>query len=66
MVRGTYQITDKETGKAVSTVKAAGPVATGKTSQVAVPEGKPVNGKTYTFRATTDDGTHWSPGGPIR
>ncbi|WP_405656964.1 DNRLRE domain-containing protein [Streptomyces sp. RK9] len=61
MVRGTYQITDKETGKVVSTV-IADPVATGETSQVVVPEGKLANSKTYTFRTTTDDGTHWSPG----
>ncbi|MFF3646953.1 DNRLRE domain-containing protein [Streptomyces sp. NPDC002564] len=61
MVRGTYQIMDKATGKVVATV-IADPVATGETSQVVVPEGKLGNGKTYTFRTTTDDGTHWSAG----
>lgn len=61
MVRGTYQITDLATGQVVTSVVAE-PVPTGETSKVVVPAGKLVNGKTYSFRTTTDDGTHWSNG----
>ncbi|MEU6394837.1 DNRLRE domain-containing protein [Streptomyces sp. NPDC046939] len=61
LVRGTYQITDQSTGDVVTTLT-ADPVPTGETSKVTVPAGKLVNGKTYTFRTTTDDGTHWSNG----
>ncbi|WP_327695484.1 DNRLRE domain-containing protein [Streptomyces sp. NBC_00459] len=60
-VRGTYQITDTATGQVVTSVVAA-PVPTGETSKVVVPAGKLVNGRTYSFRTTTDDGTHWSNG----
>ncbi|WP_331752086.1 DNRLRE domain-containing protein [Streptomyces sp. NBC_00829] len=61
MVRGTYQITDLATGQVVTSVVAE-PVPTGETSKVVVPAGKLLNGKTYSFRTTTDDGTHWSNG----
>jgi len=60
-VRGTYQITDTATGKVVTSV-VADPVPTGETSRVQVPAGKLANGRTYSFRTTTDDGTHWANG----
>ncbi|QNP72621.1 DNRLRE domain-containing protein [Streptomyces roseirectus] len=60
-VRGTYQITDTATGKVVTSV-VADPVPTGETSKVQVPAGKLTNGRTYSFRTTTDDGTHWANG----
>ncbi|MDN3026666.1 DNRLRE domain-containing protein [Streptomyces sp. S.PB5] len=60
-VRGTYQITDVATGKVVTSV-VADPVPTGETSKVVVPAGKLTDGRTYSFRTTTDDGTHWANG----
>ncbi|MFM9615526.1 DNRLRE domain-containing protein [Streptomyces niveiscabiei] len=60
-VRGTYQITDTTTGKVVTSL-VADPVPVGETSKVVVPAGKLLDGRTYSFRATTDDGTHWANG----
>jgi len=66
-VVGTYEITDTATGKVVATVE-ADPVPANSTSQVKVPAGKLVSGKTYSFRTTTYDGTHFANGwsDPVR
>ncbi|MGW8955877.1 hypothetical protein [Streptomyces sp. NPDC055709] len=61
MVRGTYQITDLATGQVVTSVVAE-PVPTGETSKVVVPAGKLLNGKTYSFRTTTDADPASPPG----
>ncbi|MBM7171576.1 DNRLRE domain-containing protein [Streptomyces sp. G44] len=66
-VTGTYEITDTSTNKVVSTLRAA-PVPSNSTSSVKVPAGKLVSGKTYSFRTTTYDGTHYANGwsDPVR
>jgi hypothetical protein len=66
-VIGTYEITDTATGKVVATVS-ADPVPSNSTSQVKVPSGKLVSGRTYSFRTTTYDGTHCANGwsDPVR
>ncbi|MGW0133632.1 DNRLRE domain-containing protein [Streptomyces sp. NPDC003299] len=66
-VIGTYEITDTTTGAVVTTVNAS-PVPANSTSQVKVPAGKLVSGRTYSFRTTTYDGTHYANGwsDPIR
>ncbi|MEU5440627.1 DNRLRE domain-containing protein [Streptomyces griseofuscus] len=66
-VTGTYEITDTATGQVVATVNAA-PVPANSTSQVKVPAGKLVTGRTYSFRTTSYDGTHYANGwsDPVR
>ncbi|MYR84419.1 DNRLRE domain-containing protein, partial [Streptomyces sp. SID685] len=66
-VTGTYEITDTATGQVVATVDAA-PVPANSTSQVKVPAGKLVTGRTYSFRTTSYDGTHYANGwsDPVR
>ncbi|MFI1365257.1 DNRLRE domain-containing protein [Streptomyces griseochromogenes] len=66
-VVGTYEITDVATRKVVATVD-ADPVPSNSTSQVKVPAGKLVSGRTYSFRTTTYDGTHYANGwsDPVR
>nr|WP_237330046.1 DNRLRE domain-containing protein [Streptomyces sp. BA2] len=63
----TYEITDTSTNKVVATINAAA-VPANSTSQVMVPAGKLVSGKTYSFRTTTYDGTHYANGwsDPVR
>ncbi|AUG81925.1 hypothetical protein CFP65_7341 [Kitasatospora sp. MMS16-BH015] len=60
-VTGTYEISDAATGAVVTTLTAP-PVPTGETSKLVVPAGKLADGKSYTFRTTTQDGTHWANG----
>ncbi|MFE7469360.1 DNRLRE domain-containing protein [Streptomyces sp. NPDC057499] len=64
---GTYEITDTATGTVVTTLNAPAAAANA-TSQVKVPAGKLVSGKTYSFRTTTYDGEHYANGwsDPVR
>ncbi|RRQ87901.1 hypothetical protein CQW44_07765 [Streptomyces griseofuscus] len=66
-VTGTYEITDTATGQVVATVNAP-PAPANSTSQVKVPAGKLVTGRTYSFRTTSYDGTHYANGwsDPVR
>jgi hypothetical protein len=66
-VTGTYEITDTATGEVVTTLNAA-PVPANSTSQVKVPAGKLSSGRTYSFRTTAYDGTHYANGwsDPVR
>ncbi|WP_369382706.1 DNRLRE domain-containing protein [Streptomyces sp. cg36] len=66
-VVGTYEITDTSTNKVVATIN-ADPVPSNSTSSVKVPAGKLVSGRTYSFRTTTFDGTHYANGwsDPVR
>ncbi|MEL3945573.1 MULTISPECIES: DNRLRE domain-containing protein [Streptomyces] len=66
-VTGTFEITDTSTNKVVATLNAA-PVPSNSTSSLKVPAGKLVSGKTYSFRTTTYDGTHYANGwsDPVR
>ncbi|MEV6162289.1 hypothetical protein AB0L71_10220 [Streptomyces sp. NPDC052052] len=65
-VTGTYEITDTATGDVVTTLSAAA-VAANSTSQVKVPAGKLTTGRTYSFRTTSYDGSHYANGwsGPV-
>ncbi|MFF5106368.1 DNRLRE domain-containing protein [Streptomyces sp. NPDC000134] len=60
-VTGTYEITDTSTGTVVTTINAA-PAPANSTSQVKVPAGKLTTGRTYSFRTTSFDGTHYANG----
>ncbi|WP_245790441.1 DNRLRE domain-containing protein [Streptomyces monashensis] len=66
-VTGTYEITDISTNEVVATVNAA-PVPANSTSSVKVPAGKLLSGRTYSFRTTSYDGTHYANGwsDPVR
>ncbi|MEU8694109.1 DNRLRE domain-containing protein [Streptomyces sp. NPDC048665] len=66
-VIGTYEITDTSTNKVVAMFN-ADPVPSNSTSSVRVPAGKLVSGRTYSFRTTTYDGTHYANGwsDPVR
>ncbi|MGA4844115.1 DNRLRE domain-containing protein [Streptomyces sp. G45] len=66
-ITGTYEITDTATGEVVATLNAA-PVPANSTSSLRVPAGKLVSGRTYSFRTTTFDGTHYANGwsDPVR
>ncbi|WP_055473308.1 DNRLRE domain-containing protein [Streptomyces pathocidini] len=66
-ITGTYEITDTSTNSVVATFNAA-PAPANSTSSVQVPAGKLVSGKTYSFRTTTYDGTHYANGwsDPVR
>ncbi|KUN09430.1 hypothetical protein AQI95_06400 [Streptomyces yokosukanensis] len=66
-ITGTYEITDTSTNKVVATFNAA-PVPANSTSSVKVPADKLVSGRTYSFRTTTYDGTHYANGwsDPVR
>ncbi|WP_331760028.1 DNRLRE domain-containing protein (plasmid) [Streptomyces sp. NBC_01471] len=66
-ITGTYEITDTATGKVVVMFNAA-PAPANSTSQVTVPAGKLTTGKTYSFRTTSYDGTHYANGwsDPVR
>ncbi|MFB9524192.1 DNRLRE domain-containing protein [Streptomyces cremeus] len=60
-VQGTFEITDDATGKVVATVNSE-KVPGNTTASVKVPAGKLTSGKTYSFRTTAFDGTHYSAG----
>ncbi|MEU3657979.1 DNRLRE domain-containing protein [Streptomyces sp. NPDC032161] len=60
-IQGTFEIKDQATDQVVAQVNSS-PVEEGATASVQVPAGKLQNGKTYTFRTTTYDGTHYANG----
>ncbi|MDF9816770.1 hypothetical protein M2266_006001 [Streptomyces sp. SPB162] len=64
-VSGTFQIFDNATGTQVGSNITSPFVAAGQPASVTVPAGLLTNGKTYKFRTTPYDGTHynlgWSP-----
>ncbi|WNI24930.1 DNRLRE domain-containing protein [Streptomyces sp. ITFR-16] len=64
-VQGTFQVYDNATGTQVGGNIASAFVPAGKPATVTVPSGLLTNGKTYKFRTTSYDGTHynlgWSP-----
>ncbi|MFF9080266.1 DNRLRE domain-containing protein [Streptomyces rubiginosohelvolus] len=60
-VQGTFEITDDATGKVVTTVNSA-KVPGNTTASVKVPAGKLTSGRTYSFRTTAYDGTHYATG----
>ncbi|MFJ2742201.1 DNRLRE domain-containing protein [Streptomyces sp. NPDC087440] len=66
-VTGTYEITDTSTGTVVGMFNAPA-VPSNSTSTLKVPAGKLVNGRTYSFRTTAYDGTHYANGwsAPVR
>lgn len=60
-VQGTFEITDDATGKVVTTINAPS-VHANTTASIKVPTGKLTSGKTYSFRTTAYDGTHYATG----
>ncbi|MFE4415748.1 DNRLRE domain-containing protein [Streptomyces sp. NPDC056821] len=64
-VQGFFQIADNATGTQVGSNLSSSFVPAGQPASVTVPAGLLVNGKTYKFRTTPYDGTHynlgWSP-----
>ncbi|MCS0605233.1 DNRLRE domain-containing protein [Streptomyces sp. LP11] len=60
-VRGTFEITDDATGKVVATVNSE-EVPSNTTASVKIPAGKLTSGRTYSFRTTSFDGTHYATG----
>ncbi|MFJ1751723.1 DNRLRE domain-containing protein [Kitasatospora sp. NPDC088134] len=64
-VNGTFQIFDNDTNAQVGNVLVSPYVASGQPASVTVPAGVLANGKTYRFRTSPYDGTHynlgWSP-----
>ncbi|MET9498147.1 DNRLRE domain-containing protein [Streptomyces sp. NPDC006552] len=60
-VQGTFQITDDATGKVVATVNSE-EVPSNTTASIKVPAGKLTSGRTYSFRTTAFDGTHYATG----
>lgn len=59
-VNGTFQIFDSATDTQVGNVLASAYVPSGQTAQVTVPAAVLTNGKTYKFRTSPHDGTHYS------
>lgn len=60
-IQGTFEVKDQATGQVVVQFTSDW-VESGATASAQVPAGKLQNGKTYTFRTTTYDGTHWANG----
>ncbi|RAJ70631.1 hypothetical protein K377_07913 [Streptomyces sp. PsTaAH-137] len=60
-VQGTFEVTDDATGKVVTTVNSQ-KVPGNTTASVKIPTGKLTSGKTYSFRTTAFDGTHYTTG----
>ncbi|MBK0377276.1 RHS repeat-associated core domain-containing protein [Streptomyces sp. RB110-1] len=64
-IQGAYQIFDNATDTQVGDVLRSGFVPSGQPAPVTVPAGVLANGKTYKFRSSPYDGTHynlgWSP-----
>ncbi|MGW6457186.1 RHS repeat-associated core domain-containing protein, partial [Streptomyces sp. NPDC055078] len=61
-VNGTFQIFDSVTNTQVGSVIVSPYVPSGKTAAVTVPAGVLTNGKTYQFRTSPYDGTHYNLG----
>ncbi|MBC9719552.1 DNRLRE domain-containing protein [Streptomyces sp. TRM66268-LWL] len=60
-IQGTFEIKDQATGQVVTQFNSAF-VEEGATASAKVPAGELQNGKTYTFRTTTYDGSHYANG----
>ncbi|MFI9149822.1 DNRLRE domain-containing protein [Streptomyces sp. NPDC053367] len=61
-VTGTFQIYDNATGTQVGDVLVSPFVASGQPASVAVPAGLLTEGRTYKFRTSPYDGTHYNTG----
>ncbi|MFJ3197944.1 DNRLRE domain-containing protein [Streptomyces griseoviridis] len=61
-VNGTFQIYDSATDTQVGNVLVSPYVPSGQTAEVTVPAGVLANGKTYRFRTSPYDGTHYNNG----
>ncbi|MDR3081016.1 MAG: DNRLRE domain-containing protein, partial [Streptomyces sp.] len=61
-VNGTFEIRDKQTGAKVGDYLVSPWAASGSATQVTVPEGLLKNDKTYEFRTSPYDGTHYNTG----
>ncbi|SMF06641.1 DNRLRE domain-containing protein [Streptomyces sp. Amel2xC10] len=61
-VNGTFQIFDNATNAQVGNVIVSKYVPSGQVASVTVPAGVLVNGKTYKFRTSPYDGTHYNTG----
>ncbi|WP_408057055.1 RHS repeat-associated core domain-containing protein [Streptomyces changanensis] len=61
-VNGTFQIFDDATNTQVGDVLVSPWVASGQAASVTVPAGVLTNGKTYRFRTSPYDGTHYNAG----
>ncbi|MEW2498177.1 DNRLRE domain-containing protein [Streptomyces nodosus] len=61
-VNGTFQIFDNSTGDQVGNVLVSPYVPSGQPASVTVPSGLLANGKTYKFRTSPYDGTHYNTG----
>lgn len=61
-INGTFQIFDTATDTQVGNVIVAPYVSSGQAASVTVPAGVLANGKTYKFRTTPYDGTHYNLG----
>ncbi|GAA3311489.1 hypothetical protein GCM10020295_81270 [Streptomyces cinereospinus] len=62
LVNGTFQIFDNATNTQVGDVIVSKYVASGSAASVTVPAGVLTNGKTYKFRTSPYDGTHYNTG----
>ncbi|MER7855021.1 DNRLRE domain-containing protein [Streptomyces bacillaris] len=61
-IQGAYQIFDNVTNTQVGDVIRSGFVPSGQPAPVTVPAGVLINGKTYKFRSSPYDGTHYNLG----
>ncbi|WP_327169984.1 DNRLRE domain-containing protein [Streptomyces subrutilus] len=61
-VDGTFQIFDSATDTQVGSVLVSPWVSSGQVASVTVPAGLLTNGKTYKFRTSPYDGSHYNPG----
>ncbi|MFI8346383.1 RHS repeat-associated core domain-containing protein [Streptomyces sp. NPDC085596] len=61
-VNGTFQIFDNATNTQVGDVIVSPYVPSGQVASVTVPAGVLANGKTYKFRTSPYDGSHYNPG----
>ncbi|MFM9441576.1 DNRLRE domain-containing protein [Streptomyces acidiscabies] len=61
-VNGTFQIFDSATDAQVGTVLVSKYVPSGQVASVTVPSGVLTNGRTYKFRTSPYDGTHYNTG----
>ncbi|MEU2429105.1 DNRLRE domain-containing protein [Streptomyces sp. NPDC007861] len=61
-VNGTFQIFDSATGTQVGDVIVSPYVPSGQAASVTVPSGVLANGRTYKFRTSPYDGTHYNTG----
>ncbi|MER7108159.1 DNRLRE domain-containing protein [Streptomyces sp. NPDC000229] len=61
-VTGAFQLADHATGAQVGDILVSSAVPSGQVASVAVPAGALVEGKTYKFRTSPYDGTHYNLG----